>query len=306
MGHDSTFDDQEMLDVLADSGLRELAQRIAEQALNGCFADPGAAHPEAVHPEAAHPETAHPEAPHPGPAQTAAPGGDLGRVDPLVRLRVLAHLSRAVTRQAETEAAAAARAGANYPQLGAAWGISRQGARRRWPGLVFTAEPPTRPLPTRHQRSHDVNAFTTNRPYNVLLVEDDPADALLIEEALVDRGMARTIDQVTDGIAALAYLRDPAKERPDLIVLDLNMPRMNGRELLAVLKDDASLSGIPVVVLTTSSAPDDVEDAYRQHANAYVTKPVNLDAFIRSVQEIDAFFLDTAQIPPRPQSSENN
>ncbi|MFD3971659.1 response regulator [Streptomyces cyaneofuscatus] len=144
-----------------------------------------------------------------------------------------------------------------------------------------------------------MNAFTTNRPYSVLLVEDDPADALLIEEALVDRGMARTIDQVTDGVAALQYLRDPARQRPDLIVLDLNMPRMNGRELLAVLKEDDALSNIPVVVLTTSAAPDDVEDAYRRHANAYVTKPVNLDAFIKSVQEIDAFFLDTAVLPPR-------
>ncbi|MFI7237171.1 response regulator [Streptomyces cyaneofuscatus] len=275
MGHDlSTFDHPEMLDVLADNALRELAQRLAEQAL-----DDGPAHS--------------------GAEQAAEPGADHGRVDPLARLRVLAHLGRAVSRQARAEAEAAARAGASYPQLGAAWGISRQGARRRWPGLVFTAEPPSRPLPTRHHRSHDVNAFTTNRPYNVLLVEDDPADALLIEEALVDRGMARTIDQVTDGVAALQYLRDPARERPDLIVLDLNMPRMNGRELLAVLKEDDALSNIPVVVLTTSAAPDDVEDAYRRHANAYVTKPVNLDAFIKSVQEIDAFFLATAVLPPR-------
>lgn len=144
-----------------------------------------------------------------------------------------------------------------------------------------------------------MNAYAPDRPYNVLLVEDDPADALLIEDALVERGMARTISQVNDGVAALEYLRDPARERPDLIVLDLNMPRMNGRELLTVLKDDAALRSIPVVVLTTSAAPDDIEDAYRQHANAYVTKPVNLDDFIQSVQGIDAFFLDTAAKPPR-------
>jgi CheY-like chemotaxis protein len=147
-----------------------------------------------------------------------------------------------------------------------------------------------------------VNAFASGDPdrsYSVLLVEDDPADALLIEDSLVDRSEARDISHVFDGVAALEYLRDPGKERPDLIVLDLNMPRMNGHELLAVLKDDTELGSIPVVVLTTSSAPDDIEDAYRQHANAYVTKPLNLDEFTRSVQDIDAFFLDTAATPPR-------
>jgi CheY-like chemotaxis protein len=80
------------------------------------------------------------------------------------------------------------------------------------------------------------------RPYTVLLVEDDDADAMLIEEALVDRGMARSVQRATDGVAALAYLRDDDSRRPDLIVLDLNMPRMNGRELLAVLKGDPVLS----------------------------------------------------------------
>ncbi|NED84398.1 response regulator, partial [Streptomyces sp. SID11233] len=89
----------------------------------------------------------------------------------------------------------------------------------------------------------------------------------------------------------LDYLRDRGNTRPDLIVLDLNMPRMNGRELLAVIKQDEDLRTIPVVVLTTSSAPDDVSGAYRQHANAYVTKPVNLDDFERAVQSIDAFYL---------------
>lgn len=144
-----------------------------------------------------------------------------------------------------------------------------------------------------------MNAFASDRTYSLLLVEDDPADALLIEDALVERSMARDIFHVTDGVAALEHLRDPAKGRPDLIVLDLNMPRMNGRELLAVLKGDSDLVSIPVVVLTTSAAPDDIEDAYRQHANAYVTKPMNLDEFMRSVQDIDSFFLDTAATAPR-------
>ncbi|WP_377274453.1 response regulator [Peterkaempfera sp. SMS 1(5)a] len=137
------------------------------------------------------------------------------------------------------------------------------------------------------------------RPYDVLLVEDDRADAMLIEDALLERGGARKLTHVEDGVAALEYLRDPENTRPDLIVLDLNMPRMNGREFLTVLKHDENLRAIPVVVLTTSAAPDDVSGAYQRHANAYVTKPVNLDDFIRAVHSIDTFYLDTAAKLPR-------
>ncbi|MFJ3233951.1 response regulator [Streptomyces sp. NPDC086787] len=136
------------------------------------------------------------------------------------------------------------------------------------------------------------------RPHDVLLVEDDIADAMLIQDALTGRG-TRNLTLVSDGIEALDYLRDPDNERPDLIVLDLNMPRMNGREFLAVVKDDADLRTIPVVVLTTSAAPDDVSGAYRHHANAYVTKPVNLEEFEAAVRSIDAFYLDVAVKPPK-------
>lgn len=136
------------------------------------------------------------------------------------------------------------------------------------------------------------------RPYDVLLVEDDAADALLIQDALTERG-TRNLTQVSDGIAALEFLRDPDNERPDLIVLDLNMPRMGGREFLAVVKEDAELRTIPVVVLTTSSAPDDVTGAYHHHANAYVTKPVNLEEFEAAVRSIDAFYLDITVKPPK-------
>ncbi|MFB6772386.1 response regulator [Streptomyces sp. NPDC056337] len=136
------------------------------------------------------------------------------------------------------------------------------------------------------------------RPYDVLLIEDDEADAMLIEEALLQRG-ARNLGRAHDGVDGLGYLRDPANPRPDLIVLDLNMPRMNGSELLAVIKDDEHLRTIPVVVLTTSSAPDDVSSAYQRHANAYVTKPVDLDEFERAVQSIDAFYLETVTRFPR-------
>ncbi|KAB2976931.1 response regulator [Streptomyces sp. SS1-1] len=141
-------------------------------------------------------------------------------------------------------------------------------------------------------------AAAATRPYDVLLVEDDAADALLIQDALTERG-TRNITQVSDGIAALEFLRDQGNERPDLIVLDLNMPRMNGREFLAVVKEDPELRTIPVVVLTTSAAPDDVTGAYRHHANAYVTKPVNLDEFEAAVRSIDSFYLDIAVKPPK-------
>ncbi|MFE3547990.1 response regulator [Streptomyces kronopolitis] len=277
--------DREQLPVpAAHERMTELAERAVHQ-----LADELARH--GLHPPpAAEPDDA-----------TAEPGSPPADDSPaLARLHALACLDRAVGRCARQLAEEAAENGANYPQLGQAWGISRQGARRRWPGLVFTSRPASRPLPTPDHGSSTMNALTSERPYSVLLVEDDPADAMLIEDALVERGMARSLNQAVDGVAALEYLRDPANDRPDLIVLDLNMPRMNGRELLAVLKDDADLCSIPVVVLTTSAAPDDINDAYRQHANAYVTKPVNLDDFVRAVHSIDAFFLDTAAKISRP------
>ncbi|WP_432076291.1 response regulator [Streptomyces wuyuanensis] len=140
--------------------------------------------------------------------------------------------------------------------------------------------------------------MTTAGSYGVLLVEDDPADALLIEGALAERGAGEFV-QVGDGVAALEYLRHPHAVRPDLIVLDLNMPRMNGRELLGVLKADEDLRSIPVVVLTTSAAPDDIMGAYRQHASAYVTKPLDFEEFERAVQSIDAFYFDPNTKLPR-------
>jgi CheY-like chemotaxis protein len=133
-------------------------------------------------------------------------------------------------------------------------------------------------------------------PFEILLVEDDDADALLIEEALAVRAEARRLVRVVDGVAALELLRGPAGYRPDLIVLDLNMPRMNGHELLAVLKEDPAFMTIPVVVLTTSQEPGSVIDAYRHHTNAYITKPVNFDAFVEAVRSLDAFFLETARV----------
>ncbi|WP_018503855.1 response regulator [Parafrankia discariae] len=139
-------------------------------------------------------------------------------------------------------------------------------------------------------------AAAPSRPYDVLLAEDDPGDAMLVAEAFLARGLGQTLHTVGDGVEALKYLRDPAHRRPDLIILDLNMPRMDGREALAAIKADPALRGIPVVVLTTSDAPSDVASSYDLHANAYVCKPQDLDAFLRAVQSIDDFYLDLVRL----------
>ncbi|MEU1536364.1 response regulator [Streptomyces fagopyri] len=223
------------------------------------------------------------------PSHLARPPSGADPTRALALLHVLTHLQRAAERLQRDAAVKAARAGAGYPQIGEACDMTRQGARRRWPGLFHHSNE----APTEHP-----TMTTPARLFDVLLVEDDAADAMLIEEALSERG-ARNLIQVTDGVAALEYLRAPDSARPDLIVLDLNMPRMNGRDLLRVLKADEDLQTIPVVVLTTSSAPDDVADAYNSHANAYVTKPVNLAEFEQAVQSIDTFYLGTSVRLPR-------
>ncbi|MGE3795951.1 MAG: response regulator [Dehalococcoidia bacterium] len=137
----------------------------------------------------------------------------------------------------------------------------------------------------------------------ILLVEDDPSDALITGEALQERARTR-LDVVTDGAEALAYLRrQPPHEdapRPDLILLDLNLPRRDGREVLAELKADPDLAPIPVVILTTSQAPEDIARSYDLHANAYVAKPVDFDEFAAAVRDIDDFYLGFVQRPAPP------
>jgi CheY-like chemotaxis protein len=279
--------DHGALTALAERAVEDLARRLAAEAFPARHAAGGA--------EPGHDDG---DGRDDGDDGNETGGSGPSADDPLVRLRVLSYILRAVDSRAAQEASAAARQGATYPDLGRAWGITRQGARRRWPGLVFTARPSSRPVPARTRRSVSVNALLPDRAYSVLLVEDDPADALLVEEALTDRGVAtRSIRRANDGVAALEHLRSPDNPRPHLIVLDLNMPRMNGRELLAVLKEDPALCMIPVVVLTTSSTPADIAAAYNLHANAYVTKPVNLDDFLEAVRGIDDFFFETATVP---------
>lgn len=142
----------------------------------------------------------------------------------------------------------------------------------------------------------------TRTRLGVLLVEDDPADVMIAKEALRAGGVSVRLDVVSDGLEAMAYLRRegvyPDAARPDLILLDLNLPRMSGLEVLAEVKGDADLRRIPVVVLSTSSAPQDVRTSYDLHANAYVAKPVDFEEFTAVVRRIDDFFTAVAQLPP--------
>jgi CheY-like chemotaxis protein len=140
-------------------------------------------------------------------------------------------------------------------------------------------------------------------PIEVLLVEDDPGDVLMTQEAFEEHKVRNKLNVVPDGEEALAYLRREGKyadaTRPDLILLDLNLPRIDGREVLQVIKEDQDLRRIPVVVLTTSQADDDILRSYSLHANAYVTKPVDFDSFIAVVRQIDEFFVSVVKLPPR-------
>jgi CheY-like chemotaxis protein len=148
--------------------------------------------------------------------------------------------------------------------------------------------------------------ITASRAISILLVDDDPGDVLMIEEALESIGSPREIHVAGDGEEAVAFLRRKGRyeeaPRPDVILLDLNMPRMDGRQVLAEIKADRQLRSIPVIVLTTSQAPADISSSYSLHANAYVTKPMNLDELTEVVQKIDHFFARIAALPgQRPQ-----
>jgi CheY-like chemotaxis protein len=132
----------------------------------------------------------------------------------------------------------------------------------------------------------------------ILLVEDSPADVRLTVEALKEAKMRNHIHVAEDGEAAMEYLRTPGRRLPDLILLDLNLPGMDGREVLAEIKSDPALAIIPVVILTTSHAEEDVVRTYRLHANCYITKPVDFQQFIRVVQSIEDFWFTIVRLPP--------
>jgi len=162
----------------------------------------------------------------------------------------------------------------------------------------MTTWPPT--------RSHEVERIMANPnagiPIEILLVEDSPDDACLTVDALQDGRVRNNVTVVDDGVKAMAFLRREGRyasaPRPDLILLDLNLPRKNGREVLAEIKSDPSLRRIPVVVMTSSDDEKDIVAAYNLHVNCYVTKPVDLDQFIGVVKSIEHFWFSIVKLPP--------
>ncbi|MCA9247838.1 MAG: response regulator [Planctomycetales bacterium] len=138
----------------------------------------------------------------------------------------------------------------------------------------------------------------------ILLVEDNPADVRLAKEALREGEIPSNLSCVSNGVEALAFLRQEGDfataPRPDIILLDLNLPQIDGFAVLTEIKDDPDLRTIPVVVLTTSSNPDDILRAYELHASFYIKKPSDLDEFVNAMHSFDGFCLTVAQLPPRP------
>ena len=139
------------------------------------------------------------------------------------------------------------------------------------------------------------------RPVQILLVEDSPSDAAMTIEAMHEGRISNQVHVATDGEVAMAFLRRQGpyadSPRPDLILLDLNLPRMDGREVLRAVKNDPNLKTIPVIVLTTSAAEADILKSYELYANAYVTKPVAFDAFLAAVRGIEDFWLALVHLP---------
>jgi CheY-like chemotaxis protein len=140
-------------------------------------------------------------------------------------------------------------------------------------------------------------------PIQILLVEDDPGDVLMTREAFEDNKVGNVLHVVQDGMEALDFLyrRGEYAEaaRPDLILLDLNLPKYDGRQVLEQIKNDPDLAMIPVVVLTTSAAEEDILRSYKLHANAYVTKPVDFAQFTAAIRQIDEFFVTVVKLPNR-------
>jgi two-component system, chemotaxis family, response regulator Rcp1 len=135
---------------------------------------------------------------------------------------------------------------------------------------------------------------------SILLVEDSAPDAMLIRQALLEAGVEGTVELVTDGEQALARLKRGAP--PDLMLLDLNLPRKDGRAVLAEMREDPALREIPVIVLTTSSAPHDVRYCYQQGANSYIRKPLGLDRLVETARSIRQFWFETATLPSTARS----
>ncbi|MDB5687457.1 MAG: response regulator receiver protein [Rhizorhabdus sp.] len=143
--------------------------------------------------------------------------------------------------------------------------------------------------------------FNTDKSVDILLIEDNPGDALLVRESMRDAKLDNRLHHVSDGDEALRFLRRTdehhAAPRPDLILLDLNLPGMSGREVLSAIKNDPDFGVIPVVIMTSSSAESDIVESYELHANCYVTKPLDLDQFMHVVQSVEMFWLTIVKLP---------
>ena len=146
-----------------------------------------------------------------------------------------------------------------------------------------------------------MKTHTQTKPIDILIAEDSPTDVMLMREALHHAKVLNTLHVVEDGVAAMAFLRREGAHReaprPDMILLDLNMPRKNGQEVLAEIKADDRFKNIPVVILTTSRAETDIGKAYKQHANCYITKPVDFDAFAEVVRSVEGFWFTVVTLP---------
>lgn len=147
-----------------------------------------------------------------------------------------------------------------------------------------------------------MSSAASDRPIEILLVEDNPGDVRLMMETLRDGKIRNRISVVEDGVEALAYLRHEEKyhsvPRPDLILLDLSLPRKNGQEVLAEIKQDAELKRIPVCIITSSAAEKDILQAYNNYVNCYLTKPVELEQFVSVVRSVEDFWLSIVKLPP--------
>jgi len=143
--------------------------------------------------------------------------------------------------------------------------------------------------------------MSNDRPFNILLVEDDPADAFLARTAIRESKLVCDVHHMNDGDKALAFLRKQGSHvdspRPDLVLLDLNMPGRDGRSVLAEMKKDSGLCDIPAVVLTTSDATSDIKTCYASGANSFVTKPVDLDGFLRAMRSIEDYWFQVVKLP---------
>ena len=145
--------------------------------------------------------------------------------------------------------------------------------------------------------------MNTNKAIDILIVEDNPGDARLIKEVLNDSKILNSLHLVRDGVETMDFLQKKGNysgaKTPDLIILDLNLPKMDGREVLAKIKNDEQLKRIPVVIMTISQAEEDIIKSYNLHANCYVTKPIDLDQFIKVIKSIEDFWFTIVKLPPK-------